>query len=117
LGAYPELLAVGIERFDADFGVSRNSAVNVRYAQAAFEVGRHFAFTLGDLRIDEDGEAVILLIVVIIADDDDTVEPVDLDGRQRYADFVLAAGVPVQGGGFHIGYDLFDFGSDDADPL
>lgn len=92
-------------------------AVDVGHAQAAFKVGYDFAFVLGDLGVDEDGEFLIFFVIVVVADDDDPVQLVDLDGGQGDPDLVVAAGVPIHGGGLHVLDDLLNFVGDYADAL
>ncbi len=117
LGGHPELLAVDIQRFNLDLLVPWHLAVNARHAEAALEVLDDIAFALGDLWVNKYRKGMILFVVIIITNHNDFVEPIDLNGGQRYANFMIATLVPADSCGLHVFDNLLNLVGNNADAL
>src|SRR6266536_3684055 len=102
MGCDAHRLAIEIKGLDLDFGVARNLAVDVGYAQATLQLLNWLTLEFNNLGVDKYIETFILAIVKIMADHYHPVGLANLDGGQGCGDLVLARGLPVECSADHI---------------
>lgn len=105
-----------VERFQSDFVMTRDGAINVTNAQATFVLGDDLTLVLHDFRVNEDSEGSVLFVLEVTTNDNDSFEPIDLDRSKRDSDLMRTAIFPIQGGAAHIFDQLFGLVGYDVDP-
>src|SRR5690349_7068110 len=82
-------------------------AIDVFYAQTAFEVSSQFAFIFHDFGVYEDRKFPVFFLIEITSDYDDPFESINLYSGESGADLMGPRVLPVYSGISHIDSQLF----------